>query len=98
MAAPTSMKISVLILSTLSSALRVTSNSPCSSLCKRGSISSINGANISCDDAQFSEVKGQGFKKCLECLETSDFGTDEENDQEGFIYNLRFATDCGYPT
>lgn len=81
----------------VSSALQVTPNSPCSKLCfNDAGLSSISGADIICNDKGHSKAPGQKFQKCIECLQTSSFGTDEENDQGWLIYNLRFATDCMY--
>lgn len=81
----------------LSSALQVTPNSPCSKLCLNDAgLSSISGADITCNDKDHSKASGQKFRKCIECLQTSSFGTDDENDQGWLIYNLRFAADCKY--
>lgn len=79
----------------ISSALQVTPNSPCLKTCLNDAgVSSISGSDIFCNDKDYSKPLGQKFQNCVECLQTSSFGTDSENDQGWLLYNLRFAADC----
>lgn len=94
--------ILLLLTVTLASALRVTPNSPCTTVCVNGgstldqSLSGTHEGDIVCNDEDYTSKKGQQFEECLNCLQGSSFGTDAENDQMWFIYNLRFASDCEY--
>lgn len=91
----------LLFTATIASALRLTPNSPCTTVCVNGStsdqtLSGTHEGDIVCNDEDYTSNKGQQFEKCLNCLQGSDFGTDAENDQMWFIYNLRYASDCEY--
>lgn len=80
--------------------LGVTPNSPCSSLCLGpGTISETHGIEIACNDDEYSQPKGERLEKCLDCLQTSGFGDDKEDDQSWFLRNLQFAVDwCLFST
>ncbi|KPM41339.1 hypothetical protein AK830_g5244 [Neonectria ditissima] len=90
-------------------ALQVTPNSPCASFCMDSSdldrsdsrASTTDGDDIVCtDDGYLREKTGQKFQRCLSCLQDSDFQRGDENDQDWFLYNLRYSFDyCifGYP-
>lgn len=90
----------LLFVAGLAAAIQVTPNSPCTSVCNNGGstpgqkLSQTNEEDIVCNDEAYSSGKGQQFQQCLDCLQTSSFGTDAENDQMWFIYNLRYAADC----
>ncbi|KAI3401059.1 hypothetical protein diail_770 [Diaporthe ilicicola] len=86
----------------LISALQVTPNSPCSSVCIDSSgldSSDPNSSNtlpsdIVCQDAQFTSTQhGSKWKQCMTCLQNSTFTQGEESDQYWFIYNLRYSFD-----
>ncbi|OAF55798.1 hypothetical protein VC83_07894 [Pseudogymnoascus destructans] len=90
---------------TFASALRITPNSPCTTVCVDGgstsdqSLSGTHEGDIVCNDEDYTSKKGQQFEECLNCLQGSSFGTDTDNDQMWFIYNLRFASDwCFFGT
>jgi hypothetical protein len=93
----------LLLATTLATAIQVTPNSPCTAVCTDGSssisdrtLSGTHEEDIVCSDDAYASGKGQQFQQCLDCLQTSGFGTDTENDQMWFIYNLRYASDCEY--
>jgi hypothetical protein len=90
-------------LTSLSSALQVTPNSPCSTQC----IDNINdnptdpnssntyGTDITCNNADYTTTAvGQKFKSCVSCLQNSAYSSSTENDQAWFLYNVRYAVDC----
>ncbi|KAH7152353.1 hypothetical protein B0J13DRAFT_548196 [Dactylonectria estremocensis] len=99
----------LLVLSPVVNALQVTPNSPCASFCLASSgldrsdpsASFTDGDEIVCGDDAFADsTKGKKFQQCLTCLQDSDFSRGEENDQDWFLYNLRYSFDyCifGYP-
>ncbi|KAK7432736.1 hypothetical protein QQZ08_000596 [Neonectria magnoliae] len=90
-------------------ALQVTPNSPCASFCMDAAdldrsdsrASTTDGDDIVCtDDGYLRQKTGQKFQRCLTCLQDSDFQRGDENDQNWFLYNLRYSFDyCifGYP-
>ncbi|KAI1330198.1 hypothetical protein F5Y16DRAFT_396764 [Xylariaceae sp. FL0255] len=91
-----------------STALQVTPNSPCSSLCAdpAGNTTDPNSfgttnADITCLDSDYPTTQaGQRFESCLTCLQSSTFSSGSESDQLWFLYNLRYAFDnCifGFP-
>lgn len=94
--------ILLLFTATIASALRVTPNSPCTTVCVSGgstsdqTLSGTHEGDIVCNDDDYTSKKGQQFEECLDCLQASSFGTDADNDQMWFIYNLRYASDCEY--
>ncbi|KAK5993337.1 hypothetical protein PT974_06766 [Cladobotryum mycophilum] len=82
------------------SALEVSPGSPCATLCLdspsgnewNASASNTYTEDITChDDGYYSTSKGQKFRKCLDCLQTSSRGHEGETDLEWFIYNLRYT-------
>ncbi|KAK3308888.1 uncharacterized protein B0T15DRAFT_121747 [Chaetomium strumarium] len=92
----------------LSSALQVTPNSPCSSVCRDSldldtsdpNSSNTKNSDISCQDADYSTAAGTKFKDCMTCLQSSTFSQGSESDTKWFLYNLRYtAAYCvfGYP-
>ncbi|KFY33515.1 hypothetical protein V494_07551, partial [Pseudogymnoascus sp. VKM F-4513 (FW-928)] len=91
--------ILLLFIATIASALRVTPNSPCTTVCVNGgstadqALSGTHEGDIVCNDNDYTSKKGQQFQECLNCLQGSSFGTDDNNDQMWFIYNLRYASD-----
>lgn len=94
--------ILLLFTASIASALRVTPNSPCTTVCVSGgsttdqSLSGTHEGDIVCNDDDYTSKKGLQFEECLNCLQASSFGTDANNDQMWFIYNLRYASDCEY--
>lgn len=85
-------------------ALQVTPNSPCAQFCHGAAGSKSNkthGDEIVCNDDDFKrQVEGQKFQRCLACLQDSTFEQGDENDQDWFLYNMRYSFDyCifGYP-
>ncbi|OLN85013.1 hypothetical protein CCHL11_03930 [Colletotrichum chlorophyti] len=91
------------------SALQATPDSPCASFCiDSGDLdhsdpnsSNTKGKDITCIDGKYqTEPAGQKFQQCLSCLQESAFAKGEENDQDWFLYNMRYSFDyCifGYP-
>ncbi|AEO56122.1 hypothetical protein MYCTH_2300674 [Thermothelomyces thermophilus ATCC 42464] len=88
----------------LSTALQVTPNSPCASVCQdlRGldpsdpDSSTTRNSDITCEDADYSSAAGTKFKKCMTCLQTSTFSQDGESDTMWFLCmsrRLSFAPD-----
>jgi hypothetical protein len=93
----------VFILLGVSTALQVSPSSPCSNVCIDDIIdnptstlnSNTNGADLSCDDVDYTNTdKGIKFKNCMTCLQTSNYASGSESDQNWFIYNLRYSVDC----
>ncbi|KAI1813538.1 hypothetical protein GGS20DRAFT_586392 [Poronia punctata] len=89
-----------------STALQVTPNSPCASLCVDSDISDPNlsttkNEDITCNDSEYSSTPaGRKFQQCISCLQDSTFSKGGENDQLWFLYNIRYAFDnCvfGFP-
>ncbi|CAM1508341.1 Fc.00g051890.m01.CDS01 [Cosmosporella sp. VM-42] len=111
MACRSSSKIALLttLFFSLASTLQVTPNSPCASFCidsldldkSDPNSSNTNGTDITCSDDDFTDKpEGQKFQRCLSCLQDSAFEQGSENDQNWFLYNLRYSFDyCifGYP-
>jgi hypothetical protein len=90
----------VFALISLSSALQVTPNSPCSAQCIDNSnenpsdpnSSNTYGTDITCNNANYSSTAaGQKFESCLNCLQNSAYSSSTESDQAWFLYNLRYA-------
>ncbi|KAF4998199.1 hypothetical protein FDECE_11840 [Fusarium decemcellulare] len=93
----------------LATALQVTPNSPCAQFCvdshgldrSDSKSSNTTGEDIVCTDDEFKTTSaGQKFQRCLACLQDSTFENGDENDQDWFLYNLRYSFDfCvfGYP-
>ncbi|KAF7561303.1 hypothetical protein G7046_g2838 [Stylonectria norvegica] len=93
----------------LAAALQVTPNSPCSTFCLDSldldksdpNSSNTRGGDIVCADDDFTaQPEGQKYQRCLSCLQDSTFAQGSENDQDWFLYNLRYSFDyCvfGYP-
>jgi hypothetical protein len=92
----------------LSSALQVTPNSPCSSVCQDSpdldasdpNSSTTKNSDITCKDAAYSGPVGTKFQSCMACLQTSTFSQGSESDTMWFLYNLRYtAAYCvfGFP-
>ncbi|CCF37027.1 LPXTG-domain-containing protein [Colletotrichum higginsianum] len=91
------------------SALQVTPNSPCASFCldfngldiSDPNSSNTKGKDITCTDNKYqTEASGQKFQQCMSCLQDSKFVQGGENDQDWFLYNMRYSFDhCiyGYP-
>lgn len=95
----------ILLLASFTTALQVSPNSPCASVCldnsnsdpSSPSSSNTYSSDISCNDADYnSTAVGKKFQACLSCLQTSTFSATPEVDQLWFIYNLRFTVDCRY--
>ncbi|KAK3403191.1 hypothetical protein B0T20DRAFT_486154 [Sordaria brevicollis] len=101
--------LSFLLTTHLASALQVTPNSPCASVCldspdlDRSDPNSSNTKNndIVCKDGKVdNSPAGTKWKDCMTCLQTSTFSQDSETDQMWFLYNLRYTLSyClfGYP-
>ncbi|KAL2197309.1 hypothetical protein P885DRAFT_34860 [Corynascus similis CBS 632.67] len=98
----------LVLVSQLATALQVTPNSPCSSVCQDSrdldrsdpGSSTTKSSDITCEDADYSRAAGRKFKKCMSCLETSTFSQGSESDTMWFLYNLRYtAAYCvfGFP-
>ncbi|KAK4039434.1 hypothetical protein C8A01DRAFT_16588 [Parachaetomium inaequale] len=92
----------------LSSALQVSPNSPCASVCRDSldldssdpNSSNTKNSDITCQDAAYSSPAGTKFKSCMTCLQTSTFSQGSESDTMWFLYNLRYtAAYCvfGFP-
>jgi hypothetical protein len=83
----------LLSVSQLSSALQVTPNSPCSSVCRDSldldasdpNSSNTQNADITCRDADYSSPAGSKFKSCMTCLQTSTFSQGSESDIMWFL-------------
>ena len=79
--------------SRLSSALQVTPNSPCSSVCRDSTdldtsdpnSSTTKNSDITCKDADYSGPAGTKFKSCMTCLQTSTFSQGSESDTMWFL-------------
>ncbi|KAH6892079.1 hypothetical protein B0T10DRAFT_284344 [Thelonectria olida] len=94
----------ILLLPHGATSLHVSPNSPCTSFCLDSADSNsttTTGDDIVClDDSFNSKAQGQKFQRCLACLADSDYVSGDENDQDWYLYNLRYAFDyCifGYP-
>ncbi|KAL1895197.1 hypothetical protein Sste5346_005342 [Sporothrix stenoceras] len=100
---------SLLLSSSITTAIQVAPNSPCASLCidsagldtsDPNSSNTVN-ADMVCNDADFvSSTAGKKWTACMGCLQNSTFSQGAESDQAWFFYNLRYNVDyCifGYP-
>ncbi|KAK3327353.1 hypothetical protein B0T19DRAFT_421543 [Cercophora scortea] len=91
--------LSLFLISHLASALQVTPNSPCASVCVDApgldisdpNSSTTKNSDIVCKDAQFDSPKGTKWKDCMTCLQNSTFSQGKESDQMWFLYNLRYT-------
>ncbi|RFU72463.1 hypothetical protein TARUN_9804 [Trichoderma arundinaceum] len=97
-----------IITSSLAHALRVSPNSPCTNVCTDSDISQSDPdffeeqwKDVVCSDRDFDDTaKGKKLKSCLTCLQNSTYAHGSENDQDWFLYNLRYSSSyCmfGYP-
>lgn len=88
--------LSFLLTTQLASALQVTPNSPCASVCldspdlDRSDPNSSNTKNkdIICKDRIVNSPAGGKWKDCMTCLQTSPFSQDSETDQMWFLCEL----------
>lgn len=83
----------VLLLATSTSALRVTPDSSCSSVC--GDSTTTNASDIVCNDFDYyASSTGSTFMSCIECLQTSNATRDEDNDVSWFLCKstLKFSS------
>lgn len=80
--------------------LQVTPNSGCASLCMDDPTADASDpyssntytSDIVCTDTAYrNTTAGQKFESCVSCLQSSTANTTTENDQEWFLYNVRFA-------
>ncbi|CAJ2507516.1 Uu.00g087020.m01.CDS01 [Anthostomella pinea] len=97
------------LLTSCTTALQVTPNSPCASFCVDSddldfsdpNSSTTTNKDITCYDSKYSSSPaGQKFQSCITCLQESTFSQGSENDQLWFLYNLKYTFDyCvfGYP-
>lgn len=89
----------------LSSALQVTPNSPCSSVCRDSldlDVSDPNSSNtrnsdITCHDSAYSSAAGTKFKNCMTCLEKSTFSQGSESDTMWFLCASSGSGPQAYP-
>lgn len=80
-----------LLLVTSTTALRVTQDSSCSSVC--GNTTETTASDIVCNDFDYyASSTGSIFMNCLECLQTSNATSEADNDVAWFLYNLRYAS------
>ncbi|KAH6611144.1 hypothetical protein Trco_001164 [Trichoderma cornu-damae] len=98
----------VLVTLSLADALRVSPDSPCTSVCANSNVSQSDPnfsdeqwKDIVCSDKDLdSKPEGQRLKSCFTCLQNSTYAHGGENDQDWFLYNLRYSSSyCmfGYP-
>lgn len=96
------------VMATVTTALQVTPDSPCASLCldsssrpsNSSSVAKIRDAEIICSNRDYASEQGQKFQRCMNCLQNSTYSQGSQNDQAWFIYNLQYAyAHCvfGYP-
>lgn len=79
--------------SSLAHALRVSPNSPCTSVCTSSDVSQSDPnffdeqwKDIVCNDKDFdSKPEGQKLKSCFTCLQNSNYTHGNENDQDWFL-------------
>ncbi|EAA31590.3 hypothetical protein GE21DRAFT_7713 [Neurospora crassa] len=91
--------LSALLIPQLASALQVTPNSPCASVCLDSpdldqsdpNSSNTKNKDIICSDGAVNSPAGSKWKDCMTCLQTSPFSQDRETDQMWFLYNLRYT-------
>ncbi|RKU42438.1 hypothetical protein DL546_002309 [Coniochaeta pulveracea] len=95
------LSVSILILSSATSALQVVPGSPCFSQCTIDGAPTTNASEIVCSDVEFnSTATGLKFKQCTECLQGSRQFAGVDTDVARYLYNLRYATDVclfGFP-
>ncbi|KAM3081098.1 hypothetical protein ACMFMG_005051 [Clarireedia jacksonii] len=93
MTRPLTHLISCLFVASITLALKVTPNSPCMSFCTDDQNNqSIDGTEIVCQDDNFmTTTPGQKFKACITCLQLSTAAGDSQNDQNWFMYNIRYS-------
>lgn len=86
--------LAIFALSGLASALQVTPNSPCASICQdqpqfdvsAPASSNTRNSDIVCHDSAYSSTEtGRKFKDCMTCLQQSTFSQGSENDQMWFL-------------
>ncbi|WQF79792.1 hypothetical protein CDEST_04806 [Colletotrichum destructivum] len=109
MAARSALFLLITVVPAYISALQVTPNSPCASFCLDSNgldisdpnSSNTKGKDITCTDNKYqTEAAGQKFQQCMSCLQDSKFVQGGENDQDWFLYNMRYSFNyCiyGYP-
>ncbi|KAM3504212.1 hypothetical protein MY10362_003704 [Beauveria mimosiformis] len=97
------------MMATVTTALQVTPDSPCASLCldsssssssNSSSIAKIRDDEIVCSNRDYASEQGQKFQRCMNCLQNSTYSQGSQNDQAWFMYNLQYAyAHCvfGYP-
>ncbi|RDL35225.1 uncharacterized protein BP5553_07156 [Venustampulla echinocandica] len=92
--------VPVLLLASNGLAFKVTPGSPCTEICREGSApesseadtSNTFGSEIACQDKTLNTTDvGKKFKACVSCLQNSTTSASSGNDQEWFLYNLRYA-------
>ncbi|KAK3499646.1 neuraminidase [Neurospora hispaniola] len=91
--------LSAILIPQLASALQVTPNSPCASVCLDSpdldqsdpNSSNTKNKDIICSDGAVNSPAGSKWKDCMTCLQTSPFSQDRETDQMWFLYNLRYT-------
>ena len=85
--------LALLSASHFSSALQVSPNSPCASVCRDSldldasdpNSSNTKNSDITCQDAAYSSAAGTKFKSCMTCLQTSTFSQGSESDAMWFL-------------
>lgn len=76
---------------TITTALQVTPNSPCASLCldpagsADPSTPNIHEDDIVCSNRDYAGEKGQKFQGCMNCLQNSTYSQGSQNDQAWFM-------------
>ncbi|KAK3326458.1 hypothetical protein B0H66DRAFT_589067 [Apodospora peruviana] len=91
--------LSLFLIAPLASALQVTPNSPCASVCQDDSnldksdpnSSRTRNSDIICKDVDLDTPVGTKWKNCMTCLQSSPFSQGQESDQMWFLYNLRYS-------
>ena len=89
--------VSLVLITQLASALQVTPNSPCASICQDRSdvdLSDPNSSNtrnsdIVCGDVDHGGEKGSKWKDCMTCMQNSTFVQGSESDQMWFMCKSR---------
>ncbi len=86
------------LLSITTTALQVTPNSPCASLCQTSTTAAPSGKpfigdeEIVCANRDFAGAAGVKFKGCMSCLQNSTFSEGAQNDQAWFMCKLHTHT------
>lgn len=76
---------------TITTALQVTPNSPCASLCLDPAglpgldTPNIRKEDIVCSNRDYAGEKGQKFQGCMNCLQNSTYSQGSQNDQAWFM-------------